>query len=87
MWIVSTTSEFDRYHKRLDQQDRRRVDAAIRDMVASLDPASMGKYERHLGVLAYEIGRRLRITYIVCHDANRIVFISVGDHKAVYGRD
>ncbi len=53
------------------------------------DPAKLGV--RKQGILkdyySYEVGRRFRIFYKLDYEHKIIEFISLGDHKQVYGKD
>ena len=71
-----------------------RAHKALRTIIESVDPTSLGvrKNIRYAipgcpkcVTFAYEINRSYRILYCVGKDC--IVFLRVGDHKAVYGKD
>ena len=55
-------------------------------METSPDPAALGTYKKQFKVFSYEIGRKYRITCSVRRDDKTIEFVSVCDHKSVYGR-
>ena len=85
-WIVRTDPVFDRQYKRIGQERRARVYKALEILKTSVDPAILGKYKKHAGAFAYEIGRSDRLLYRLDRSSNEIVLLRVCDHKSVYGR-
>lgn len=60
---------------------------AVEEVLTSADPTKVGTYKSRSHMFAYEIGRSLRVTWPVHRDIESIQFVSVGDHKSVYGHD
>lgn len=84
----------DEFQKKIDKLGGdicERAKRAVQSIVDAEDPSSLGvrkgvtRGEPKGVVYAYEINRSYRILYFV--GSGHVGFISVGDHKAVYGRD
>ena len=61
MW----TGRFKKQYRNLDPNTQQGGVEAIREIVSSVNPASLGTYKPHMGVFAYEIGRKYRIIYSI----------------------
>ena len=61
MW----TSRFKKQYRNLDPNTQQGGVEAIREIVSSVNPASLGTYKPNMGVFAYEIGRKYRIIYSI----------------------
>ena len=91
MMRIYNHNEFYKKIDRLDGEIRERAKKAMQDIIDAKDPGALGvrkcttKGEPKGVVYAYEINRSYRLLYFVGDD--RVGFIRVGDHKAVYGRD
>ena len=79
---------------RLDGEIKKRTHTAMLYLLESKNPRKCGKFKyrefvpmlnAEVSIFAYEISRSYRLTYAI-HD-DKVVFLRVGDHKAVYGRD
>lgn len=87
MWIPERTNQFKKQFKNLNSQLQTKVGEVIILLCNSNDPKTLGIYKKHMDVYAYEIGSSYRIIYDVKIIEKTIVFIRVGDHKQVYGKD
>ena len=61
MW----TSRFKKQYRNLDPNTQQGGVEAIREIVSSVNPASLGTYKPNMGVFAYEIGGKYRIIYSI----------------------
>ena len=61
MW----TGRFKKQYRNLDPNTQQGGVEAIREIVSSVNPASLGTYKPNMGVFAYEIGRKYRIIYSI----------------------
>lgn len=83
--------EFYRMFAKLNGEIQKRAREALCILIDAKDPVTLGvrkgvtKKGPKCAIYAYEINRSYRILYCVGGDCLR--FISVGDHKNVYGRD
>jgi len=84
-WIPDRRPVFARQFKRLDPAVQTRVTDAVLEILASDNPARLGKYKQGQRVFAYDLGRKYRIIYNINWSANTIEFIRVCDHKSVTG--
>ena len=91
---VKETVKFSRQLKRLGEDIKRRAYDAMCYLRESDSPKKCGKFkgredvpghDAQKSVYAYEISRSYRLMYMVHGDI--VIFLRVGDHKAVYGRD
>ncbi len=89
MWEADFDNIFRRQYKRLDSQLQKRIDDAIAEIIGSENPAKLGEQKRgHLRhFYAYDLGRQYRIIYYILHSIKTVVFVNVGSHKQVYGKD
>lgn len=89
MWKARFEILFRRHYRRLEPHLKRKVKEAIREIVSSEDPADLGEQKRgHLRhFYAYDLGRQYRIIYYISYTTRRVIFIDVGSHKQVYGKD
>ena len=85
---------FSKQFAKLSAEIGARASVAACDIEESADHASLGVRKKIVYsiqgcpkcvIFAYEINRSYRILYCVGKDC--LTFISVGDHKAVYGND
>ena len=61
MW----TGRFKKQYRNLDSNTQQGGVEAIREIMSSVNPASLGTYKPNMGVFAYEIGRKYRIIYSI----------------------
>jgi addiction module RelE/StbE family toxin len=81
-WASSYTPTFRRDYKNLGHQDRQRVNEAIRDILDSETPMSLGrpKYGKWKGAYGYDVGRAIRVLYTVDMKEKTVVFLRCGLH-------
>lgn len=76
---------------KLNGEILKRARDGLQAIVRSDDPAALGvrkgtiKKDPKCAIYSYEINRSYRLLY--CIGADCLRFISVGDHKGVYGKD
>ena len=61
MW----TGRFKKQYRNLDPNTQQGGVEAIREIVSSVNPASLGTYKPNIGVFAYKIGMKYRIIYSI----------------------
>jgi addiction module RelE/StbE family toxin len=81
-WVPAYTPTFRRDYKNLGAQDRQRVNEAIKDIVDSDNPLSLGrrKHGKWKGAYGYDIGRAIRVLYSVDSREKVVVFLRCGPH-------
>jgi len=81
-WSPQYTPTFRRDYKNLDQQNQRRVDTAITDILKAEDQRSLGrpKLGKWAGAFGYDVGRSIRILYSVKQQDRVVVFLRRGFH-------
>jgi len=87
LWEIKRTNQFKKQYKKLNPEIQTKVDEAIKDLVLSENPGSLGEYKKHMKVFAYELGKKLRVIYDLDFKSHTLGFIRVGYHKDVYGDD
>ena len=86
-WVPNRRAMFIKQFGRLDPEIRQRAENAVLEMLASENPARLGKYKQSMRVFSYELGRKYRIIYNVNWDNNTVEFLRICDYKSVYGTD
>jgi addiction module RelE/StbE family toxin len=81
-WAPAYTSTFRRDYKNLGQSDQQRVNEAIRDILNSDEPRSLGrsKFGKWKGAYGYDVGRAIRILYSVEPRESIVTFLRCGPH-------
>jgi mRNA-degrading endonuclease RelE of RelBE toxin-antitoxin system len=87
-WTISLPNTFKKRYKKKIEPLREKVDDAIRLLVASEDPRTLGrlKYGSLQKLYGYDVSSDCRILYSVDFDARRIHFLRVCTHKDVYNK-
>ncbi len=82
-WVAVLTPAFKRSYKNLSSEIQKRVDEAIKQLMESDDPTSLGarKIGKWKGAYTYEIGRRYRIFYKILFQQRTVEFLDVGGHE------
>ncbi len=80
-WFVAREPAFVRQYKSMDSSGQAGVDAAIRDLATSDDPAGMGRYRKPIGAFSSEIGGSDGLFYSVDPDHHRISLARAGDRE------
>ena len=72
-----------------NKQVRGALAQCIKYLSLEEDPGRIGdrKCGRYAGMYGYSLTRSERLIYKVDHESHRIILISMGDHKEVYGHD
>lgn len=65
MWRLMWTDRFKKQYRNLDPNTQQGRVEAIRGIVSSVNPASLGAYKPNMGVFAYKIERKYRIIYSI----------------------
>ena len=86
-WIPDRRPAFSKQFRRLDGQLQKRAKQAMHELLASENPAHLGKYKISYRIFAYNLGKKYRIVYNINWNENTIEFIRICDHKSVYGKD
>ena len=84
-WFVARESAFVRQYKNMDGSRQAGADLAIRNLVASDDPARTGRCRKPIGAFSSEIGSSDRLFYGVDPDHHRISLARVGDREQARG--
>jgi mRNA-degrading endonuclease RelE of RelBE toxin-antitoxin system len=81
-WSPAYTPTFRRDYNNLGQQNQRKVDGAIRDILNSEDPRRVGraKLGRWRGAYGYDVGRDVRVLYSLEARERLVVFLRCGPH-------
>jgi addiction module RelE/StbE family toxin len=81
-WTPAYTPTFKRDYKNLGPQDQQRVKGAIRDILDSENPLTLGrpKYGKWKGAYGYDVGRAVRILYSVNLQEKVVTFLRCGLH-------
>ena len=83
MW----TSRFKKQYRNLDPDTQQDGVEAIRGIVSSVNPASLGTYKPNMGVFAYKIGRKYRIIYSIQYRDGIVDLLWACDRKSAYGKE
>ncbi|NOJ27568.1 MAG: hypothetical protein DA330_06115 [Nitrososphaera sp.] len=89
MWKVEAAKGFERYLRKLGNDELKRFDQAIDELANSNDPRKLGKEKQGnlKGNFTYEIGRTYRLLYKMNLDEKKIILLRYGTYKQVYGKD
>lgn len=81
-WAPAYTPTFRRGYKNLGHQDQQRVNEAIKDVLDSDNPVTLGrpKYGKWKGVYGYDVRRATRVLYSVDSRERIMVFLRCGPH-------
>ena len=81
-WSPAYTPTFRKDYKNLSQQNQKRVDDAVGEILESADPKRLGrpKLGKWQGAYGYDIGRAIRVLYSVEPLENRVIFLRCGPH-------
>jgi mRNA-degrading endonuclease RelE of RelBE toxin-antitoxin system len=81
-WAPAYTPTFRRDYKNLGQADQQRVNQAIKDILNSEDPKSLGrpKLGKWKGAYGYDVGRAIRVLYSLESREGVVTFLRCGPH-------
>ncbi len=83
-WSTETTPTFRKQYKNMWHNRQRAVDTATNEIIASENPADLGKYKRNKKLYAYRLSKGDRLLYKINRDDHIITLFRVCDHKSVY---
>jgi addiction module RelE/StbE family toxin len=89
LWRIIETKLAAKQFKQLTLENQRRYLSAIEELSNATDATKLGqrKHGRLEYCYAYEIGKSVRLLYVVIWDLRIIELLRVGSHKEVYGKD
>jgi addiction module RelE/StbE family toxin len=81
-WAPAYTPTFRRDYKNLGHADQQRVNEAIREILNSDEPRSLGrpKLGKWKGAYGYDVGRAIRVLYSVEPNERFVTFLRCGPH-------
>jgi len=87
-WTIVHTNRFKKRYKNKNEKMREIVDKAIRKLVESNDPRTLGsrKYGTRADCYGHDLDFHNRILYAVDLVKKEIYFLRVCSHKEVYGK-
>ena len=83
MW----TDRFKKQYRNLDPNTQQGRVEAIRGIVSSVNPASLGAYKPNMGVFAYKIERKYRIIYSIQYRDGIVDLLWTCARKSAYDKE